>query len=90
MSQSFSDQTKATVRVLCSTGQFVSIEPADGQPFVGTHGGAYRFTFGPGLPVSPALVGSGAALFAGTGTVTALRIINLGGSSTPLEMLVSF
>lgn len=87
-SASASGATNATVRVVCSSGQFVSIEAAPGRPFAGTHGGAFRFNFGPGLPL-PAM----AAAFnmnIGAGTVTALRILNLNSQEAPLEMLVSF
>jgi hypothetical protein len=87
-----SQSTNAQVRVVCSTGQFVSIEPTPGAPFAGTHGGAYRYAFGPGESSAPALVGLsnfGAARF-GSGTVTAVRILNLIDSGGPLEMLVSF
>lgn len=87
-SQSASNATQAVVRVVCSTGQFVSIEAAPGSPFVGAHGGAYRFNFGPGLP-APALA-SNFNLNIGAGTVTALRILHTNGSQAPLEMLVSF
>lgn len=86
-SQSHSDATNATVRVLCSNGQFVSIEPAPGRPFAGTHGGAFRYQFGPGHNVA---IGDPAAIHIGAGTVTALRIVSLHGSRAPLEMLVSF
>lgn len=88
-SQSQSAATHATVRVVCSTGQFASIEPTPGQPFAGTHGGAYRFNFGPGLPLAAGL-GSTSGLHIGAGTVTALRVVNLAGRTDPLEMLVSF
>lgn len=84
-----SDATNAQVRVVCSTGQFVSIEPAPGRPFVGTHGGAYRYSFGPNAPIAVELTGI-ASLQIGAGTVTALRVLNLAESETPLEMLVSF
>jgi hypothetical protein len=87
-SQSASSATQAVVRVVCSTGQFVSIESSPGRPFVGTHGGAYRFNFGPGLP-TPALA-SNFNLNIGAGTVTALRIVHTNGSQAPIEMLVSF
>lgn len=87
-SQSASNATQAVVRVVCSSGQFVSIESAPGRPFVGVHGGAFRFNFGPGLP-APALA-SNFNLGIGAGTVTALRIVHTGGSQSPLEMLVSF
>ncbi|MGY8905494.1 MAG: hypothetical protein ACKVIH_13190 [Burkholderiales bacterium] len=67
----------------------MSIEPVPGQPFVGTHGGAYRFAFGPGAPLSPLLSG-GNTLLGGSGTVTGLRLIDISGLESFLEMLVSF
>lgn len=78
----------ALVRVVCSTGQFVSIDALPGQAFAPVHGGAWRFAFGPGLP-RPGLAGQlGPNL--GTGTVTALRLLLTPGADAPLEMLVSF
>jgi hypothetical protein len=47
ISESFSQAAQAAVRVTCSTGYFVSIEPLLGLPFLGTHGGAFRFRSGP-------------------------------------------
>lgn len=88
-SQTQSAATHAMVRVVCSTGQFVSIEPAPGQPFAGAHGGAYRFNFGPGLPLAASLDGA-SRLHIGAGTVTALRVVTMNGQTDPLEMLVSF
>ncbi|MBX3589205.1 MAG: hypothetical protein KF796_21445 [Ramlibacter sp.] len=87
-SQTDSDATHALVRVVCSTGQFVSIDPLPGRPFAGTHGGAHRFTFGRGVPV--ASLGPDLRFGIGAGTVTSLHILNLSGRETPLEMLVSF
>lgn len=88
-SQTLSDAAQATVRVLCSTGQFVSIEPLPGRPFAGSHGGAYRFNFGPGLPFASGLASVGPAQL-GAGTVTSLRLVHLGSRENPVEMLVSF
>ena len=89
VSGSESAATTAQVRVICSTGQFVSIEPMPGHPFVGTHGGAFRFSFGPGGTAFGGLADFG-KINVGGGTVTALRVVNLADSQTPLEMLVSF
>jgi len=83
-----SQASGATVRVVCSSGQFVSIDAVPGQPFALTHGGTYRFSFGPGLPL-PALA-SNLGLNIGAGTVTALRILSVSSGEAPLEMLVSF
>lgn len=88
VSQTLSEQTNALVKVVCSSGQFVSIVPRPGKPFLGLHGGAFRYTYGGGhLPTSP---NSNGGFHPGTGTVTALRIYNATGSDGPLEMLVSF
>lgn len=87
-SQSSSSNAQATVRVVCSTGQFVSIEPMPGRPFAGSHGGAHRFSFGPGLAL-PTLAGS-FSLGLGAGTITAMRIVHTNGVDGPIEMLVSF
>jgi hypothetical protein len=87
-----SQQTGAVVRVVCSSGQVVSIEAAPGTPAIaGVHGGAFRYSFGAGSLLAP-----GAALaeselgFVGVGTVTALRVADLSGRRERLEFLVSF
>ena len=88
VSEILSERTNSLVRVVCGTGQFVSITPFPGKPFLGTHGGAFRYTLGMGN-VNPAMANSTTA-FSGSGTATALRIYNANGSDGPLEMLVSF
>jgi hypothetical protein len=89
VSRSLSDQTNATVRVVCETGQFVSISPTPGKPFFGTHGAAFRFSFSSEQARS---VGRNdeSDPFVGFGTVTSLQIYNASGSDGPIEMLVSF
>ncbi|MFI5444142.1 hypothetical protein [Polaromonas sp. UC242_47] len=88
ISETLNERTNALVRVVCGTGQFVSITPFPGKPFLGTHGGAFRYDLGVGN-ASPATANSASPLL-GAGTVTALRIYNANGSDGPLEMLVSF
>lgn len=88
-SQTLSQATNAIVRVVCGTGQFVSIEANPAKPFLGVHGGAYRFSFGPGLP-RPADGYDGISPYIGAGTVTAMRILNVNGKLGPIELLVSF
>ena len=88
ISETLSEQTNGMVRVVCGTGQFVSISPFPGKPFLGTHGGAFRYALGAGGFTG--LLHGQAAPFSGAGTVTALRIYNANGSDGPLEMLVSF
>lgn len=88
ISETLSEQTNALVRVACATGQFVSITPLPGKRFLGTHGGAFRYSMGAGA-FSAARPGAGNP-YMGTGTVTALRIYNASGSDEALEMLVSF
>lgn len=90
VSQSLSDATGATVRVVCTTGQFVSIEADQGQPYkVGVHGGAYRFYFANGLPANLQFVGRGSP-WVGPGTVTSLRVNYLEGLDGIIEMQVGF
>lgn len=89
ISETLSEQTNALVRVACGTGQFVSITPFPGKRFLGTHGGAFRYSTGAGM-FSAALQSVAGNPYIGTGTVTALRIYNANGSDGPLEMLVSF
>lgn len=88
ISQSLSEQTNALVQVACQTGQFVSITPYPGKPFLGTHGGAFRYHFS-GNNVSGGMLDAGKP-YIGAGTITALRIYNANGSDELLEMLVSF
>ena len=86
-----SEQTGAVVRVVCSTGQVVSIEAAPGTPVIaGVHGGAFRYVFGAGslLAAGNGLIESELGLF-GLGTVTALRIADVSRRER-LEFLVSF
>lgn len=91
-SETLSAATGAVVQVVCASGQFVSIEPRPGQPFGFTHGGAYRFHFGPGVSVAePAAPGPGSLAFSGAGTVTAMRVQRAGGATDdPVEMLITF
>ena len=88
-----SQATNALVKVVCGAGQFVSIEAVPDRPFLGTHGGAHRFSFGSSSAMRLELtsgingyIGAGV----GSGTVTALQVLNLNYLDGPLEMLVSF
>lgn len=89
VSKTLSEQTNALVQVVCETGQFVSITPLPGKPFLGTHGGAFRYSFN-GNKLSGGSLFSAGGPNIGAGTVTALHIYNANGSDGPLEMLVSF
>ena len=79
----------ATVNVVCSLGQYVTIEPLVRPPFLFGEGGEQRFSFGPGSPL-PRSLGGRLNMLLPTGTVTALRILNVSNLVSPLEMLVSF
>lgn len=71
-----SAQTQAQVKVFCPTGQFVQIEAAPDQPFLGTHGSAFRFNLpANALPAGVVITNSDAML--GSGTIASLRITNL-------------
>lgn len=85
-------ETGAVVRVVCSSGQVVSIEAAPGTPVMaGVHGGAFRYSFGAGALLAPGTALTDSELgFIGLGTITAMRIANLTGRRERLEFLVSF
>jgi hypothetical protein len=89
VSEALGASTNAIVRVACQNGQFVSISPLPGQPFAGTHGGAFRFSIGPGNWIEASLAGTADAIL-GMGTVTAMRIYRADEGNEPLELLVSF
>lgn len=88
-SAALSEQTDALVKVVCATGQFVSISPAPGKPFLGTHGGAFRYNFRTNSASSLGNIGA-ESFYPGMGTVTGLRIYNANGPDGQFEMLVSF
>lgn len=91
ISSALSQQTNAVVRVACAGGQFVSIEPRPGSAFVGTHGGAWRFVFQRNTPIPAFLMGDGeSAANIGTGTITAMRLLDVQQRDETLELLVSF
>lgn len=99
-SRSLSEQTGATVQVVCDSGQFVSIEAVPGQPFLGVHGGAFRYSMS--IDRDRSLYEAAAkdpfGWRTGWGTVTMLRLYDVqhaGGpgdfwADRPLELLVSF
>jgi hypothetical protein len=92
-SRSLSGLTRARVEVTCSTGRFVSIDAVPGLPFLGVHGGAFRYVI-PFVAETTAWEAAGAV----QGTVTMLRVYDLtrpegpGNAwwDRPLEMRVSF
>ena len=84
LSQSLSQESGAIVTVVCNSGQFVNISPIPGARFVGTHGGAYTYSFGSSF-------GSGAGdLGAGTGSIASFRVFGVTESEGRLDLLVSF
>jgi hypothetical protein len=99
-SKSLSDKTGASVQVVCDSGQFVSIEAVPGQPFLGVHGGAFRYSMS--IDRDRSLYEAAAkdpfGWRTGWGTVTMLRLYDVqhaGGpgdfwADRPLELLVSF
>jgi hypothetical protein len=91
ISESLSAQTNAVVQVVCSSGQFVRIDPDPTRPFLGVHGGAFRYHFGPRYEIGPPDRLHGDELrYIGAGTVTAVRVYNPGSKTSLLELLVSF
>lgn len=89
--QTLTAAPNALVRVVCDNGRFVSIAPDPRKPFVGSHGGAYRFHL-QASAVANALLDDGIdPYWWGRGTVTAMRIYGAPREPTdPLEMMVSF
>lgn len=88
ISQSLTEQNNAVVRVVCDTGQFVSISPIAGGRFVASHGGAYNFYFGSSYR---AVNIAGYGEFAhGAGSVAAYRVFGVTESEGRLDMLVVF
>lgn len=70
VNQALSRAAHATVTVVCTVNQFVNIAPAPGMPYLGTHGGAYRY-----LLTQAAFLPDDDVWEAGTGTVTTLQIV---------------
>jgi hypothetical protein len=99
-SRSLSVQTGASVQVVCDSGQFVSIEAVPGQPFLGVHGGAFRYAMS--IDRDRTLYEAAAkdpfGWRTGWGTVTMLRLYDVQHAEgpgdfwadRPLELLVSF
>ena len=95
ISQTLSEQTNAVVRVVCGTGQFVSITANPNSRFLGTNGGAPRFVLSQGSASSGSqIVGQARTndFYPGTGTVTftSVLIYNVSGTDGPFEMMVTF
>jgi hypothetical protein len=94
-SRSLSGLTRARVEVTCSTGRFVSIDAVPGLPFLGVHGGAFRYVIPFVAETTAWQAGDAGAV---QGTVTMLRVYDLtrpegpGNAwwDRPLEMRVSF
>jgi len=87
-SEALSERTRAVVRVVCATGQFVSIAPLPGGRVIGTQGGAYTYFFGSSFG---SLQRADSGEFAtGGGSIASFRIFNVTEIEGPVEMLVSF
>jgi hypothetical protein len=86
VSQTLSDLTGALVQVLCSTGQFVSIAPRPGAPFI-AHGGAYSYYLSVG---TGSRIAGLTGLPAGAGTVTEFRVFKVDEANGTVDLLVGF
>jgi len=89
-SASLSESTGAVVRVVCSSGQFVSISPQPGAPFVGTHGGAYQFYWPLGTESFDSALAAGSSVISRSGRVTSFRVYSVERIGDQLDVLVSF
>ena len=88
INETLSEQNGATVRVACASGQFVSISPVPGAPFVGTHGGAYSYHFGSTLRAGNA---AGVGEFAhGAGSTASFRVFGVTEADGRLDLLISY
>ena len=95
ISQTLSEQNNAVVRVVCGTGQFVSITANPDARFLGTNGGAPRFVLSQSrASASSQIAGQNRTndFYPGTGTVTYSSVLfyNISGTDGPFEMLVTF
>lgn len=89
VSQALSEATGGVVRVVCSSGHFVSIEAQRGSPYPGVHGGAYRYYFANGIPADLRFLGDSNP-WVGPGTVTSIRVKYLEELDGIVEMQVGF
>ncbi len=89
LSETLSERTGAAVHVVCESSQFVSIDPRPGRPYLGVHGGAYRYFLGQGNGFDSNYAGI-ANPFIGAGTVTEFRVLSADTADGPLEILISF
>ena len=78
------------VWVLCSSGQFVTIEPLAGRSFAGTYENPYRSNLGLDGSVLPDWVRQTTIRPPRMGSVTALRLAPHKQLESPHQMLVSF
>ncbi len=86
-----SEQTNAIVTVVCNTNQFVSIRAQPGKPFLGTHGGAYLYSFGKDRQQTRRFLNDdNAAWLSGYGSSTSMRIFFTDDMRELREMLVTF
>ena len=89
-SASLSESTGAVVKVVCSSGQFVSITPQPGAPFEGTHGGAYQFYWPVGTESYESALAAGSSVISRSGRVTSFRVYSIEHIGDRLDVLVSF
>ena len=87
VSQSLSQETGAVVKVLCSTGQFVSIGPRPGAPFAGVDGAAFTYYFS---PTPDFRLDTSRSVMQGSGTVTEYRVYSRDQYDRFIDILVSF
>lgn len=91
VSASVEAPTEATVRVVCSSGEYVAIAPAPAAdaPYLGPLGEVYRTRFGPGAGGRPAwAAGLRPGLLAGIGA--SYQVQRMPDWDDPLQLVVSF
>lgn len=93
ISKTLSQRSNALVRVVCKSGQFVSITANPNARFLGVNGGAHQYVLNTDMQRSGSLtglLGQSNDFNPGTGTVTAWQVYNVDGSDTPFEVLLTF
>lgn len=93
-SETLNEPPAAVVQVVCGgAGPFVNIEPAQGGPFTGFVGQAFRYPVAdpPALEgFVPVATASGTTAYAPVGTVTEFRLVGDAVRDNRFELLISF
>ncbi|MDT3705950.1 MAG: hypothetical protein ROZ09_03915 [Thiobacillus sp.] len=91
ISEALSARPNTVVQVVCSSDQFVRIDPDPAKPFLGVRDTAFLYQFWPRYEIGPPdSLGGGELRYAGACMVMAARVYNPGNRILLLALLVSF